>query len=161
HTKIVHRATEEHRRDLSCEVIIDDKLRIDRLDEFYVGAKLFGVALSDILIKLGVGNVLDFNTLFYRLLAWCEQVKTFFIETVYAFERFSHADGPAERTYLDAELVFDFIEKFKRVATFAVEFVDIADHRRVAHAADLHEFLRLDLDAFDAVDDHNHAVDRC
>src|SRR6266436_3346080 len=71
----------------------------------------------------------------------------------------THADGPGDRRGVDAQHALDLIQQLDGRAAIAVELVDEGHDRRVAQAADLHEFDGALLDALGAVDDHQCRVD--
>jgi hypothetical protein len=82
------------------------------------------------------------------------------LNVVDALEVLAHADRPRERHGGDAQMLFDFVEQFERLAHFAVELVDEGDDRRLAAAADFEQLQRLRFDAVRAVDHHHGGVDR-
>ncbi len=81
-------------------------------------------------------------------------------QVVHALEVAVATDRPGDRRGLDLQHCFDFVEQLDRVADVAVEFVDEADDRRVAQAADVHQRDGARLDALTAVEDHQGRVHR-
>ena len=81
------------------------------------------------------------------------------VDVVNAFELGSDVDWPAQRAHVDFQFGFKFVEDVERVASLAVEFVDENDNRGVAHAAHLHEFASLLLNAFSHVHHDDYAID--
>ena len=76
-----------------------------------------------------------------------------------SFEAFPHTNRPRKRMALDIELLLYFFQKLIRISSFSIQLVDKADHGRISHAADLHEFLCLNLHTLYAVNDHNYRID--
>ena len=56
HTKVVEGGTEEHRSQLTCQVVIDIELGIHTVNQFQVLAQLRGIILTYTLIKIVTGN---------------------------------------------------------------------------------------------------------
>ena len=82
------------------------------------------------------------------------------LDVIDALEFFAHADRPGERHRRHAQMLFDFVEQFERLAHFAVELVDEGDDRRLAAAADFEQLQRLRFDTVGAVDHHHGGIDR-
>ncbi len=104
------------------------------------------------LIQTRVVQTLDDFTRFFavrleQMHAVIEQVKN-------TFKALAHADWPGDRRTLDIENGLDFIQQFNRFASFTVQFVDKSQDRRIAQAADFHQFDGTFLNTFGAVDDH-------
>ena len=79
---------------------------------------------------------------------------------VYALKLPAGAHGPVAGVGFNAELVFQLVQQFKRVARLTVHFVDKGKDRDMAHGADLEELPGLRLDALCAVNDHDGGVRR-
>jgi hypothetical protein len=116
---------------------------------------------ADALVKQGIVAVLDDETVVGQLgFAGRVQKQPPLVQVVDTLEVHSHSDGPGEGTRMDAEFALEFVEQGEGLVSFAVELVDEGDHRRRTHAADVHQFARLFLDALRRVDDEDHAVHR-
>jgi len=69
-------------------------------------------------------------------------------------EVFAHANRPGNRCAANPEYIFDFIHQIDWVATFAVQFIDEGDDRRIAQSTNVHELNGTFFDTLGAVDDH-------
>ena len=78
----------------------------------------------------------------------------------HALEPFAAADRPVHRVGLDAEDFLNVLHQFKRVAGFAVHFIDKGKDRDMPQRADLEQLDRLRLNALGRVDDHDGRVGR-
>ena len=62
---------------------------------------------------------------------------------------------------MDLQLLFQLVEQVEGVASLTVHLIDEDDHRRIAHAADLHQLACLSLHTFGGIDDDDSRVDGC
>ncbi len=69
--------------------------------------------------------------------------------------------GPTERSYSDFEFGFEFVQYFKGVAAFAIQFIDKYYDRGASHAADFHQPACLGLNAFGDINDYYDRIDGC
>ena len=81
----------------------------------------------------------------HPLLVGREEVEFVLIDIINALELLSLVDRPRQRTHLDLQFLFQFVQQVERVATFAVHLVDEDDDGRIPHAAHLHQLPRLRL----------------
>ena len=81
-----------------------------------------------------------------------EEVELLFVDVVHAFELSSLSDGPTQWAHLDLEFFLQFVQHVERVTPFTIHLVDEDNHRRLAHAAHLHQLTGLCLHTFGRID---------
>ena len=129
--------------------------RVDALNHFQIVAQAAGIVVADGLLQLGRINV-HFDALLQALFVGLKEREAMLVDIVDALEALSLVDGPGEGAYLDVKLLLQLVQEVEGVLALAIHLVDEDDHRRLAHTAHFHEFARLGLNAFGAVD-HNDA----
>ena len=82
-----------------------------------------------------------------------------FIDVVDTLELGPLVDRPRQRTNLNLQFLFQFVEEVEWIASLTVHLVDKDDDWRLAHAADRHQLTCLHLDTFGTVDDDDGRVD--
>ena len=82
------------------------------------------------------------------------------LPVVNALEFLSRTDRPVHRDGADAQLLLDFIQQVKRVAGFAVHFIDKGKYRDMPHHADLEQLAGLVFHALAGVDYHHGGIGR-
>ncbi len=161
HPKVVDRTAKEHRGQFAFEVGRRIPRVVDALNELHVLAQRAGVFAHQIVERSVVERVDGHHVFRHFGLVRLEQAQALVVQVVHALEGVSLRDRPGEGTDLDVELGFHLVQQVRGVAALEVHLVDEHNHRRVPHAAHLHEALGLGLHAFYTIDDQNHAVHRC
>ena len=160
HTEIIQGRAKEHRRHLGRTVGFHLKLGIDTINQFKVLTQLCRIVLSHPVVKVGTVDInlhLIRHTLFIRR----KEVELLFIDVIHTLELRPLVDGPGQRTDLDLEFLFQFIEQVKGVATFTVHLIDKDDHRRLTHTTDRHQLTRLRLHTLGPIDHDDGRVNGC
>ena len=157
HAEIVQSRPEEHRCQLSGQIGLHVEIGIDALQQIHVLAQFGGIAFAHAVVQLGVVEV-DGHALRDGLLGGIVEVQTVLVEIIDTLELGSDIDGPGEGTARDFEFLLHLIHQIEGVFALAVHLVDEHDDRRVPHAAHLHQFAGLGLDALGAVYHDDNAV---
>ncbi len=89
-----------------------------------------------------------------------EQQNLVLIKLINPFKAFTHADRPSHWRALNFQYTFHFVQQFDRFAAFAVQLVDKGQNRRIAQAADFHQFDGSILYTLGDVDHHQSRVHR-
>ena len=100
-------------------------------------AQFFGVVLSDAFVQFLAVDV-DFHLFGDTLLVGSEQIELVFVDVVHTFELCSLVNGPGQWANLDFQLLFQLVEQVKRVAAFAVHFVDENNDGCISHPTYVH-----------------------
>ena len=161
HAEIRHGGAEEHRRELARVDFFHVKGLARLVEQLDVGHEGVVGVLSHARDGGGVIRFVDVGDA--RLLAVArvsgEQQDFLFAAVVDAHVLTVLPDWPVHRVRTDAEHGLDFVHEVKRSLAVVVELVDERENRDAAVGADFEELLRLRLDAFRDVDDHDGAVD--
>ncbi len=160
HAEGIECRPEEYGSDLAGEIRLNIEVGIYPLNQLEVFAQALGVFLAYSLVDARVVDVVYLHALGCLLLVGREQVESMLIYIIHAFEFRTYINRPRKRAHSNLQLGFKLVEYLERVATLAVELVYEDYNRSVAHAAYLHEFARLSLDALCHVDHYNYGVDR-
>ena len=150
HAEVVKRAAEEHRRHLGRTVVLNIELRVNTVHKLKIFTQFGRVGLANVSLQLIARNV-NLNLLGDTLLVGREQVELVLVNVVNALELRTLVDGPRQRAHLYLKFLLQLVKKVKGVAPFAVHLVDEDYHRRVAHAAHVHQLARLRLHALGSV----------
>ena len=129
------------------------------MHQFRLVAQSLGI-FANHLVEIGIREIVESDALGDVLFVGIEQIKALVVDAVNALEFRSTVDGPAQRCELQVQFLLNLVQKLKRVHARTVHLVDENNNRCVAHAAHLDQFLRLRLDAFGCINDHDDAVDR-
>ncbi len=158
HAKIVQGRAEEHRADVAFQIGFAGEVVIHTLHEFGLIAQSLGI-LANHLVQLGVVEVVESDAFGDVLLVGIEEIQALVVDAIHALELRSTVDGPAQRRQADVQFLLDFVQQLERIHARAVHLVDEHNDGCIPHAAHLDQLLRLRLDAFGRVDDHDDAVD--
>ena len=147
HAKVVKRTTKEYWCHLCCTISLHIKLGIDSAYQFEVFTKFHGIIFSHSLVQF-LRVYIHAHFLRNPLLVGGEEVELVLVNVKDALEACTLVDRPGKRTHFYLEFLFQFVEQFKGVTTFAVHLVDEDDNGGVPHAAYLHQFASLSLHTF-------------
>ncbi len=159
HPEIIQSRTKEYRSQTSRKVLVTVECRIHLRNQFHVVAQLLREAFADLLFQFGRLNV-EPQRFRHRLLARLVKVEAVGIQVIHPFKPFAHVDRPTQGAHAYFQFLFQLVEDFERIPSFTVEFIHKNHHRRMPHAAHLHQFARLRFHPFGRVNHHDHAIHR-
>jgi len=127
--------------------------------EIKVGTQFIGLMGPYQLVKARVVKGINGDSLLSAaFLARGKEMELLPVEVVDTLEGLAHADGPGHGSAFDLQFFFDLGQDVEGFHTFAIEFVDEGDQRRVAHPAHLHQFFGLGFNPFGVVDNHDRRI---
>src|SRR5574344_169812 len=159
-TEVVECTSKEDGSDIGIKIIGNFEVGIDTVDQFQVVTQLLCIELTDIGFKVVTVDI-DFYFLCLLLLVGGEEVELLFIDVIDAFELRTLVDWPAEGTYFDFQLLFEFIKQVERITSLTVHLIDEDDDGGLTHTADGHQLTGLSLNTFRSVNDDDGGIDGC
>ena len=158
YTERIQRRAEEYRCKFACQVGILAERVIYTLDHLQILAELGSVIVAYKFGYLRVGNVLKLNGFGDVRLVGLIEVERLLEDVVHTLEPLPAVDRPTQRTHLDAEFGFDFVQQVERVFTLAIHLVDEHHDGRLSHPADLHQSARLHLYTLGGINDDDDRI---
>ena len=157
YAEVVECRTKEHRCHFSFAICLYVKRGIDAIDEFEVVAQFGCIGIAHMRLQL-VAVDIHLNLLCDTLFVGCEEVEFVFIDVIHALELCPLIDRPAERSHLDFQFLFEFVEEVEGVSSLTVHLVDEDDDGSLSHSADSHQLTRLRLHTFGSIDHDDSRV---
>ena len=157
YSKVIQCRAKENRSKLPLQIFFYFKIRIYTFYKFQLTTQFICQLRTNLSIQF-LGMDIDFHLLRHDLLTRLKQIQIVFIDIVNPFKPRTALNRPCQWTYMNVELLLQFIQQVKWIFCLTVHLVHKNNDWRITHTTNFHQLTRLCLHTFCAIHYYNYTI---